>query len=218
MGFRIQERRIRIGGHVYVISRRKMAAAAAAGICLCIIAGAFLQQSAAGPSPAESTHAPASDSPAPETAAEEAEPLILVHVAGAVKAPGLVRLFSEARIADAIAAAGGAAESADFESLNLASPVYDGMKLYVPRIGETPGIIPPATPEAQTGIFSAHKININTAGLSELMQLDGIGEVTAGKIIAYREQHGKFQKEEELMDVSGIGNAKYEKIKDKICV
>ena len=141
-----------------------------------------------------------------------------VHVAGAVKAPGLVRLFSEARIADAIAAAGGAAESADFESLNLASPVYDGMKLYVPRIGETPGIIPPATPEAQTGIFSAHKININTAGLSELMQLDGIGEVTAGKIIAYREQHGKFQKEEELMDVSGIGNAKYEKIKDKICV
>lgn len=50
------------------------------------------------------------------------------------------------------------------------------------------------------------------------MQLDGIGEVTAGKIIAYREQHGKFQKEEELMDVSGIGNAKYEKIKDKICV
>lgn len=218
MGFRIQERRIRIGGHVYVISRRKMAAAAAAGICLCIIAGAFLQHSAAGPSPAKSTHAPASDSPAPETAAEEAEPLILVHVAGAVKAPGLVRLFSEARIADAIAAAGGAAESADFESLNLASPVYDGMKLYVPRIGETPGIIPPATPEAQTGIFSAHKININTAGLSELMQLDGIGEVTAGKIIAYREQHGKFQKEEELMDVSGIGNAKYEKIKDKICV
>ena len=218
MGFRIQERRIRIGGHVYVISRRKMAAAAAAGICLCIIAGAFLKQSAAGPSPAKSTHALASDSPAPETAAEEAEPLILVHVAGAVKAPGLVRLFSEARIADAIAAAGGAAESADFESLNLASPVYDGMKLYVPRIGETPGIIPPATPEAQTGIFSAHKININTAGLSELMQLDGIGEVTAGKIIAYREQHGKFQKEEELMDVSGIGNAKYEKIKDKICV
>ena len=57
MGFRIQERRIRIGGHVYVISRRKMAAAAAAGICLCIIAGAFLQQSAAGPSPAKSTHA-----------------------------------------------------------------------------------------------------------------------------------------------------------------
>lgn len=218
MGFRFRERRLRIGGHVYVISRRKMAAAAAAGICLCIVAGAFLQQNAAGPGPAESTHAPASDSPFPETAAAEAEPLILVHVAGAVKTPGLVRLFSEARIADAVAAAGGAAENADFESLNLASPVYDGMKLYVPRIGETPGIIPPATPEAQAGGLSSHKININTAGLSELMQLDGIGEATAGKIIAYREQHGRFQNEEELMDVSGIGNAKYEKIKDRICV
>ena len=105
MGFRIQERRLRIGGHVYVISRRKMAAAAAAGICLCIIAGAFLQQNAAAPEPAESTHAPASDSPSPETAAAEVEPLILVHVAGAVKTPGLVRLFPKSRIADAVAAA-----------------------------------------------------------------------------------------------------------------
>ena len=92
------------------------------------------------------------------------------------------------------------------------------MKLYVPRHGETAGIFLPATPDTPGENGSNIKININTAGIAELISLDGIGESIAKKIIAYREENGKFQKTEDLLQVSGIGNSKYKNIQDRICV
>lgn len=219
----IKERSFRIFGRIYTLSRKKMIAASAAVFSICLIVGAIRNNSAtSAPIAALSTAlSPASEGLTAEPAAQETpEPSkILIHVAGAVKEPGLIRLAPDARIIDGILAAGGALEAADIDSLNLASPVYDGMKLYVPRIGETPAVLPPATPEGGIGALPASaKININTAGVPELTALNGIGEATAKKILAYRKEHGKFQKPEDLLQVSGIGNAKYEAIRDQICV
>ena len=219
----IKERRFRIFGHIYTLSRKKMIAASATVFSIFLIAGTVHNKSATSapivalstavsPEPASLTAKPAKqETPEPQK--------ILIHVAGAVKEPGLIRLAPDARIIDGILAAGGALEAADMDSLNLAAPVYDGMKLYVPRIGETPAILLPATPEGSIGSLPVSaKININTAGVPELIALDGIGEATAKKIIAYRKEHGKFQKPEDLLQVSGIGNAKYEAIRDQICI
>ena len=224
MRFQIKEKRIRFGGHIYTLTRKKMAFATAAGLCLCVIIGSIINYNAKktpvtafsiSPVPMLSETVKPSQ---PSTSTNTEAPGFLLHIAGAVKNPGLVRLRPDARIADAIEAAGGFADSADPDSLNLASPVSDGMKLYVPRRGETARIYLPATPGKAGENDSNVKININTAGIAELIRLDGIGESTAKKIIAYREENGKFQKTEDLLQVSGIGNSKYNNIQDRICV
>ncbi len=224
MAFRFQERQIRFGGRIYTITRKRMLFAAAAGICICIAVGSVIhEQAKKTPISAESGSAAPGPTPAGQTPRLSAPPSskpagILLHVAGAIQEPGLIRIPAGARVADAIEAAGGFTESADPGSLNLAAPVYDGMKLYIPCIGETPAIFLPAPTGSANREGTPAKININTAGIAELTALDGIGEATAKKIIAYREEHGKFQKSEELLQVNGIGNAKYEAIKDCICL
>ena len=224
MRFQIKEKRIRFGGYIYTITRKKLAFATAAGLCICVIIGSIINYNAKktpvtafsiSPAPKFSETAKPSE---PSISASSKAPDFLLHITGAVKNPGLVRLRPDARVADAIEAAGGFADFADPESLNLASPVSDGMKLYVPRHGETAGIFLPATPDTPGENGSNIKININTAGIAELISLDGIGESIAKKIIAYREENGKFQKTEDLLQVSGIGNSKYKNIQDRICV
>lgn len=215
MKFQLKEKRIRFGGQIYTISRKMMLCGAGIGICLCILFGTVLKERAQKV-PIAAVSTPSGTPPVrEETPTRESEvPCLLLHVAGAVKNPGLIRVPPDARIADAIAAAGGITQEADPESLNLALPVSDGMKLYVPRSGETPAV---QTPTATESVPSA-RINLNTAGIPELTTLNGIGESTAKKIVAYRETHGKFQKVEDLLHVSGIGAAKYEAIRDRICV
>jgi len=154
------------------------------------------------------------------TSAPPAE--VTVHVAGAVNAPGVVRVAGTARWADAVAAAGGAAPDAEVDRVNLAAPVTDGARLFVPRRGSDP---PPvvavegAAGEGTTGVGTTGtgsaptvKVDLNTATAEQLDTLPGVGPATAAAILQHREQQGPFRSIEELQDVSGIGPARFERL------
>lgn len=151
---------------------------------------------------------------------------ILIHVAGAVRQPGLYELPPKARVRDALQAAGGALPSADESALNLAALVEDGQKLLIPERSlaattpapnhsPTPGTSPgaPAAPANSSG-----PIDLNTASVEELDSLPGIGPAMAARILAYRQEHGGFKTIEEIQEVSGIGPATFEKLKDLITI
>ena len=145
-----------------------------------------------------------------ETKDEENEE-ITIHIIGEVKYPGIVILKSGQRIVDAIEAAGGETEEADLNKLNLAQLLNDGDKIYVPNKADEIEDYKDTTGKSST-------VNLNTATLEELTSLPGIGESTAQKIIDYRKQNGKFKVIEDLKNVSGIGESKFDNIKDKITV
>ena len=162
---------------------------------------------------------------------------IVVHVSGAVNNEGVFDLEENARVADAVEAAGGVTENAYMKDVNLAEPLEDGMKVYIPtkeevekqNQGESTNYISGTSSSnntssstqrsvaSKTGINNNNsKVNINTASIEELDTLPGIGETTANKIINYRNENGKFKSIEEIKEVSGIGDSKYEQIKDLI--
>jgi competence protein ComEA len=136
------------------------------------------------------TPAPVPVAVAPLTPEPTPPPLIVVDVEGAVARPGVVRIASGARVADALAAAGGTLPDADPAALNKAAPLHDGARVYVPRFGETP-------PAGSVGSGSERKIDLNRATLAELEALPGIGPSTAGRIVRARELKA-FAKVEEL--------------------
>lgn len=139
---------------------------------------------------------------------------IKVHIYGAVKNPGLIELIEGSRINDAIEIAGGLTEEADISKINLAYILSDGEKIYIASINDKDiQNIEENVQNSQT-----QKININTAGILDLTSLDGIGESLAKSIVEYRNKNGKFLKLEDIKNVSGIGDSKFEKIKDSICV
>jgi competence protein ComEA len=142
----------------------------------------------------------------------------VVHVVGAVGAPGVQRLPAGSRAVDAVAAAGGMVPEADLAALNLAAVLIDGQQLYVPRVGEVPpAAVPPAAGSAaQSG--PAVPVDLNSATLDELDELPGIGPTTAQAILDHREQNGPFASVEELLDVRGIGDAKLEQLRDLVAV
>lgn len=151
---------------------------------------------------------------ASETAEEEPqeEPVTLVvHVDGMVGTPGVYELTEGARVSDAVTAAGGLAEGADTSSLNLAAPLADGEKVYVPAEGEE------ATTSSE-GASSGGLVNLNNASVEQLDELPGVGEATARAIIEDREANGPFTTPEDLMRVSGIGEKKFAKLEGMICV
>ena len=135
---------------------------------------------------------------------------------GSVRKEGVYYLNADARVADAIAAAGGFDEDAATAYLNLAERLADGSRIYVPTVTEVEEGRVPATPV--TGASDGGKININTADRQLLMTLPGIGEARAADIIKWREQHGGFAEITDIMNVSGIKDAMFERIKDRICV
>lgn len=142
---------------------------------------------------------------------------IRVHVVGAVAAPGVYTLGEDARILDAVQAAGGLTEEADAEGVNLADRVGDGQQVRVPRRGATPQ--PSLTPMLQGALASGGGvINLNTATAAELEQLPGIGPALAQRIIAHREEKGPFGAVEDVMQVAGIGEAIYARIRDQVTV
>jgi len=123
------------------------------------------------------------------------------------------------RIDDAIKLAGGVIEGADLSNINLAEKVKDEQMIKVTKIGENPGNQSSNTGNSSVNIAGNNgKININTASKEQLDSLPGIGAVTAQKIIDFREQHGKFQKIDDIMNVPRIGQKLFEQIKDKITV
>lgn len=154
---------------------------------------------------------------------EKSQNEIIVHVIGAVKEGGIIKLNEGARISDVIEAAGGITDDADLSKVNLAYIVEDGQKIYIPNINDKE-VTTNVTKEAgdgvikENGIQSLKKININKASQTELETLNGIGTSTALKVIKYREEHGKFKNIEDIKNVSGIGDAKFEAIKDDICI
>ena len=220
MSIQFQERRIRIGKHICILTRKmQITIAVAALLSAYILGAAILDSSGKEKIRAISTPAASAQTPAAANTASKApnaqETKIAVHIAGAVCQPGLIQLSAGARVADAIEAAGGLTASADVNALNLAEAIGDGMKIYVPAIGE---IAPVLTGKTGAPSPASGKININTAGIEQLTQLDGIGEATAKKIIAYRESHGAFQQIGDIQHVSGIGAAKYAQIQEHICI
>jgi len=162
-----------------------------------------------------------------ETAAVE-NAVVYLHVCGAVVKPDVYELHDNDRIMDAIRAAGGFTDGADENFLNLALPVADGMKVYVPTIKEveegytqsafdSSGSIPEGReylPEGQ--VSTSGKVNINNATAEQLKTLSGIGDKRAGDIISYRESHGDFGSIEDIMNVPGIKAGVFEKIKEDI--
>lgn len=143
-------------------------------------------------------------------AVAEPVPSIVVHVAGAVVAPGVYELEAGVRVYDAVLAAGGPTEAADTDQLNLAALLVDGEKVYVPREGE-------AVPDTGgSGSAQTVVVSINTASARELEALPGIGPVLAGRIVAYRAAHGPFRSVDELINVSGIGPKLLEQLRPHV--
>lgn len=153
---------------------------------------------------------------------EEAETnSIIVYVCGAVKENKVVTLEENSRICDAIDAAGGLTDDADITAINLAYILEDGEKIYIPKKGEEINVETDNSFNYQSSSYSSvksNKININTATQTELETIPGIGPSTALKIINYREENGKFSNIDDIKNISGIGDAKYQKIKNYISV
>lgn len=141
---------------------------------------------------------------------------IIVYITGAVPRPGVYALPKDARIQDAISAAGGFLAEADKSQINLAALLEDGQKFDIPYIeGASPVI---GTPVEEVVTATTELIDINVATLEELDTLPGIGPTTAQKIIDYREQNGPFINAEDIINVPGIGPGTYERIKSLITV
>lgn len=150
---------------------------------------------------------------------------VYVQVCGAVNQPGVYRVSSTLRVFEVIEIAGGMTEEADINVINMAKPVMDEMKLYIPSKDEVSmgnydnsGYDLYEGETEDTGLEEDGLVNINEAGEEELMTLPGIGEAKAGAIIAYREENGAFTDISEIMNISGIKQAAFDKIKDLIKV
>lgn len=167
---------------------------------------------------------------------------IVIYIIGEVKQEGVYELDENSRISDAIEKAGGTKENADLSQINLAYKIEDGMRIYIPKKGELvqdKEKIEDKTQEVVTGKSTditnttsvntnlstnkksktdIEKINLNKATQTELETLPGIGPSTAEKIIAYRKENGNFKNIEDIMNVNGIGESKYSKIRDLINV
>jgi competence protein ComEA len=183
------------------VSRQRALLIAVAALALLAVAGRTL----AGAGTATEQPAPAL---VPERAA--ATPPLVVHVAGAVRRPGLYRLAEGKRVADAVARAGGATAPADTAAINLAAPLADGMQVIVPhRV-----VVAASSGGADAGSAAPARISLSSASAAELDELPGVGPVTAQKIVDYRAAHGGFRSVEDLDAIPGIGPARIEQLRD----
>lgn len=165
---------------------------------------------------------------------------IRVHVAGAVKNPGVYSLPAWARVVDALKKAGGAASNADLDAINLADPIRDGEQIRFPIRGRPealpahqptpmPPIVPPTVGGTGMGRYpfsggshghgsgkkasATGPVNLNSAGIEELQTLPGVGPATAGRIVQFRQEHGPFLRPEDLVNVKGIGQKRFERMR-----
>lgn len=140
---------------------------------------------------------------------------VLVHVAGAVRRPGLYEFPPGARVADAVDSAGGPRSRADLNALNLAELLVDGTKVLVTRVGEAPATTASAATTAGSGT-AAVPISLNQADQAMLETIPGVGPVTAAAILQYRDEIGGFESLDQLLEVDGIGPATFESIRDYV--
>ena len=141
---------------------------------------------------------------------------VVVDVAGAVARPGLVRLRTGSRVADAVAAAGGLADDAAPVGLNQAMVLADGEQVRVPRVGEPAPPSPPASSAASPAGAPAAPVDLNRATAAELEALPGVGPATATAIITWRGENGGFRRVDDLLEVPGIGPARLERLRPHV--
>lgn len=154
---------------------------------------------------------------------EKSEDMIIIHLAGAVKEPGVYKLREADRLVDLIKAAGGLKENADLKKINLAKKIYDGQKLIIPALNDQKNILKNRKEDqilSNDYMLSSQSdlININQAVQKEIEKLSGIGPSKAAAIVKYRVKNGYFEQKKDLLNVSGIGEKTLEKIKDEIVV
>ena len=141
---------------------------------------------------------------------------VLVHVAGAVNTPGVYEVTFGARVVDAVTAAGGPLPRAATDAINLAAPVTDGERIYLPAIGEVIGPVAGSSGSGADGTSGTPLVNVNTATAEELDSLPGIGPSTAAGIIARRDEIGRFVGYDDLLTVPGVGPAKVDALRGLI--
>jgi competence protein ComEA len=181
--------------------RRLLAAALALVVALVLVAPRLVHRAEPGRGGTRAATPPLRVSRPARTA-----PRLVVDVAGAVRRPGLYRIATGSRVADALAAAGGAAARADVAAVNLAAPLADGEQVLVPARGA-------AGAAAGGGTASSWPVDLNSATAEQLDALPGIGPSTAAKIVAYRQAHGPFRSLAELDGVPGIGAGRIAQLK-----
>jgi competence protein ComEA len=189
---------------------RQLAACGLAVLALIVLGAWHLSRGGGGGGGAGAEAAPA---PIRVDDGDERGASVIVHVAGAVREPGVYRMRPDARVDDAVGRAGGATNRADLSQVNLAAKVEDGRQVLVPERLRA-AAAGSATAPTQPGV----PLNVNTATLEQLDELDGIGPATAQNILDYREEHGGFGSVDELGEVPGIGDVRLASLREQVRV
>lgn len=172
------------------------------------------------PPPFADGAAPAqADAVGPDDLREDSMSEVLVHVAGAVRRPGVVSVATGGRVVDAVDAAGGPTADADLDRLNLAASMDDGERIHVPAVGQpTPTIANPQHAVGDVDAEGAGPVDLNVATGAALETLNGVGPATASAILDYRDRNGPFLAVDDLLNVPGIGPAKLEALRSQVIV
>ena len=183
------------------------------GVCLALVVLALLgQRLAHAGAAAEPESAPVPLEPVAEAPTRT---ILVVHVVGEVRRPGLYRLRDGSRIADAVRRAGGALRDADLAAVNLAAPLVDGVQILVPAAAPANGSATGGSDGGGVGATSG-PVSLSSATLDELDELPGVGPITAEKILDYRTEHGPFASVDDLDAVPGIGPTRIEQLRDLV--
>lgn len=190
------------------------------GAIAALVVGIWLTRPPADPVEVSLPFASTTASLPPASATPSMPDVVVVHVTGAVLAPGVHELPAGSRVIDAIEVAGGLAPDADGARLNLAAPLADGARVYVLRLGEAaPPPVSGGTASAPAdGGVATGPLDLNTADEAALDTLPGVGPATAAAIVQHRARIGRFTSVDQLLDVRGIGDAKLEAIRDLVTV
>ena len=192
-------------------SRSQLAGYAVAAVLALVVAVKFV-----GPHHGSRAAAPVRIASGPSAPAARADGRdgLYVHVAGAVRRPGLYRVPASSRVAVAIDRAGGAARGADLTAVNLAQRLEDGQQVIVPKAGAAGAGGTAAAPGPAGATGAGGKLSLGTANTEQLDSLDGIGPTLAKRIVEYRQAHGGFRSLDQLRQVGGIGEKRFETLRD----
>jgi competence protein ComEA len=199
------------------LTRPQLAAYAVAAVVVVVLGMRFMQGQARGGSGAAVGGAQVARAPAAVKIERPASTGALVHVAGAVRHPGVYRLHDGDRVKDAVERAGGARTGADVNAINLAAKVADGQQVVVPRRGAAaPAVGDAAAGEGAVGAATQPPVSLNSATAAQLDTLDGVGPATAQKILDWRREHGGFRSIDDLGEVPGIGPKRMAALRGKV--
>jgi competence protein ComEA len=203
------------------LTRTQLVAYALAAVVVVVLGMRFMQGQARGGAGAVAGSGDVGRAPASVKIERPASTSALVHVAGAVRHPGVYRLRDGQRVQDAVKRAGGARRGADLNAINLAAKVADGQQVVVPRRGAAGASGADAgadggTAGATAGGGSAPPVSLNSATAAQLDTLDGVGPATAQKILDWRREHGGFSSIDDLGEVPGIGPKRLAALRGKV--